>query len=87
MIPALGGGIYSSAHDVVKAWKVTDTDTHWQAEMALDLAEIKMPPDRFGWLRTNLIRNTRSGGHYGRGWFPSFGAHKDLAARGWLVFE
>ena len=87
VIPALGGGLYSRAHDVVKAWKVTDTDTYWQVEMALDLAKIKMTPDRFPLLQMNLIRNTREQGHYGKGWFPSSSGHADYHARGWLIFE
>jgi len=87
VIPAIGGGIYSRTHDVVKAWKVSHTAEHWQAEMALDLEKIKMTPDKFAALRMNLIRNTRERGHYGKGWFPSSTGHANYHARGWLVFE
>ena len=86
-VASIGDGLYSNTHEVVKQWKVTHADDHWQAELAIDLDKLGMTPSRFPALRMNLIRNTGENGHYGKGWFPSFDAHKDPAARGWLVFE
>ena len=85
-IPALGGGLFSRTHDLAKAWKVVNTNDSWQAEMALDLARIKMTPDEFPVLQMNLIRNTGKHGHYGKGWFPPSVGHRSFLARGWLVF-
>ena len=85
-IPAIGGGIYCSIHDVVKKWEVTNTDTYWQAELVIDLDKLGMSPDKFKALRLNMIRNVKGHGHYGKGWFPSFAAHNHENARGWLVF-
>ncbi|HRU05941.1 MAG TPA: DUF4838 domain-containing protein [Candidatus Brocadiia bacterium] len=85
-IPALGGGLYCSAHEVVAAWKVTNTDTMWQAELAIDLGKIGMAPSDCAALRLNMQHNAAQDGHYAKGWFPSSFANKDGHSRGWLVF-
>lgn len=85
-IPTLGGGMWANQHDVVKQWKVTHGDDHWQYEMEIDLAKLNMSPKDYKALRINLIRNTKEHGHYGKGWFPSSMGHNAYHARGWLVF-
>jgi hypothetical protein len=87
VIPCLGGGLWNNIHDVVKEWKVKSTDTLFQFEIAMDLEKIGMTPEDFPALRLNMVHNSRSGGHYGKTWFPSSAGHALYHARGWLVFE
>ncbi len=87
VIPCLGGGLWNSSHDVVKSWKVVNTDTLFQFEVAIDLEKLGMQPSIFPALRLNMNHNSRSGGHYAKTWFPSSAAHKNYHSRGWLVFE
>lgn len=86
-IPALGGGLYASKHEVIKEWKVTNDENYWQTEVAIDLSALGMTADKIGQLRMNIVHNTKEHGHYGKTWFPSNYANKSKLARGWLLFE
>lgn len=86
-IPALGGGMYASKHEIVKEWKVTHDDQYWQTEVAIDLTNMGWSLEKLDMLRMNIVSNTKESGHYGKHWFPTDYANVSQKTRGWLVLE
>jgi len=87
-IPAYGGGLWERGQRATEKCGVTDNGKDlYEIEFALSFEKLKMSPQQFPYLRINFTRNIRGGGHSGRGWFPSTGAHASYDARGWLIFE
>jgi len=87
VIAAYGGGLWENKPNVAAEYEMSSTEKEWRAELKIDLRAIGMLPSKYPHVRINFVRNIREGGHSGKAWFPSSGAHKDLKARGWLLFE
>jgi len=87
VIPAYGGGLWENRPKVACDYRMTAAENEWRAEVKIDLEAIGMLPATYPYVRINLVRNIHEGGHSGKAWFPSSGAHKSAASRGWLLFE
>ncbi|MHC4873760.1 MAG: DUF4838 domain-containing protein [Planctomycetota bacterium] len=87
-IPAYGGGFWERG-DHVAEYAVTDNGKDmWSAEMRIPLDKIKMPIEKFPYLRMNFVRNVSfPPTDDNTGWFLTVKAHASPLARGWLVFE
>jgi hypothetical protein len=86
-IAAYGGGLWENKPEVAREHRTTSSEKEWRAEVKIDLETIGMLPTTYPYVRTNLVRNVKEGGRSGKAWFPSSGAHKSYASRGWLLFE
>ena len=70
-----------------REYATTDDETEWRAELKLSFQKLRFAPKQFPYLRVNLVRNVKGGGHSGIAWFPSTGGHASYDARGWVLFE
>lgn len=86
-IVAYGGGLWERGQNATEEYAATDDETEWRAELKLSFSKMGFSPKQYPYLRVNLVRNVKSGGHSGVAWFPSTGAHAAYDARGWLIFR
>ncbi|HOJ39452.1 MAG TPA: DUF4838 domain-containing protein [bacterium] len=87
VIIAHGGGLWERDQQAVAAYAASSDKNGWQAELKIAWSRLRFGPDRYRFLRLNMVRNVGTGGHTGIAWFPSTGAHASYESRGWLLFE
>jgi len=88
VITALGGGLWERAqYATEKNYAVTEEAKEWRGELKMSWKKMKFGPKQYPYMRVQLVRNIREGGHSGVAWYPSTGAHAAHEARGWLIFR
>jgi len=88
VIAAYGGGLWERGQYATEQnYAVTDEENEWRAELKMRWDKLRFHPKEHPFMRIQLVRNMREGGHSGVAWYPSTGAHADYDARGWLLFE